>query len=267
MTLFPPWGALRRLPLFGALLLAGCAPAEGASPGDRGDFRVVYDPVRSPEYREWQADLGRIRVLEEVADALNATFVLPADVRLTFAECGEPNSFYDPEPRRIRICYELMDELYDVFHGEVESEEELNEAAWGAIYFTLYHELGHALVDLWDLPITGREEDAVDQLAAFLLADGTEDGETAALNGANAFLLEDVREGGEIAESSLWNEHSLDSQRFYNILCWVYGQDPEAYAYLIEEGSLPPERAEQCGHEYERLERSWSNLLAPYLKR
>ncbi len=264
----------RRLPFFlpvcAALALAGCAPAEGAptpSVPDQGDFRVVYGAVRAPEYRAWQADLREARVLEDVADALNSTFVLPEDVHLAFTECGEPNAFYDADERRVRVCYELMDDLYEVFGGETESDDELNEAAWGAIYFTLYHELGHALVDLWDLPITGREEDAADQLAAFLLTDGTEEGETAALNGANAFILEHDREGGEVSDSSLWNEHSLDPQRFYNIICWVYGRDPAGYAHLIEDGVLPAERAEQCEHEYARLDRSWSGLLQPFLKR
>lgn len=265
----------RRPPLRRAILLlcaalplaaSGCAPAEGASADAGGSFVVAYEPVASPDYRRWQADLREAGVLEHVAEALNRTFLLPLDVRLAFAECGEPNAFYDPDVRRIRICYELMDDLYGAFGETTESEDELNEAAWGAIYFTLYHELGHALVDLWDLPITGREEDAVDQLAAFLLTDGTPEGETAAIAGANALLLEHDRAGGRVDEAALWNEHSLDPQRFYNIVCWVYGRDPEANAHLLEDGTLPRERAEVCAAEYERLNRSWTELLSPYLK-
>lgn len=269
MPLLPP---ARRRPrrraavsLLAAAVLAGCAPAEGAPVADAGDFLVVYETARAPEYRQWQADLRQGRVLEEVADALNRTFILPRDVALAFSECGEPNAFYEPEERLVRICYELMDDLYGVFGETAGSEAELNEAAWGAIYFTLYHELGHALVDLWDIPITGREEDAVDQLAAFMLTDGTAEGETAAINGANAFLLEHDREGG-VDEPALWDEHSLDPQRFYNIVCWVYGRDPEAYAYLIDDGTLPRERAEVCAEEYARLDRSWTGLLSPFLK-
>ena len=34
----------------------------------------------------------------------------------------------------------------------------------GVTVSTFFHELGHALIDAWDLPITGREEDAADQL-------------------------------------------------------------------------------------------------------
>lgn len=255
------------LPACAALALAGCAPAEGAVLRDAGDFRVVYEQVRSPDFLRWQADLRQVRVMEDVADALNETFVLPRDVHLGFSECGEPNAFYEPEEHRIRICFELMDELYGAFGETAESEDELNEAAWGAIYFNLYHELGHALVDVWDLPVTGREEDAADQLAAFLLSDGTEKGEGAVLSGASAFLLQHELEGGRVDEAALWNQHSLDSQRFYNIVCWVYGRDPEGYAFLTEDGTLPRERAEVCVEEYERLDRSWTDLLSPFVKR
>lgn len=254
-----------------AAALPGCSPAEGArareaGTPDRGDFTVVYEPVHTREYVEWQQELRKARVLEDVAASLNETFALPADVRLTFTECGEPNAFYDADDRRIRICYELMDDLYDTFEKHASSDEELDEAAWGAIYFTVYHELGHALVDLWDIPITGREEDAVDQLAAFLLTDGSPENESVAIDGANSFLLQDERSGGEIQEDALSDEHSLDPQRFYNIICWVYGHDPKEYAYLVRDGTLPKERAGVCRDEYARLYRSWSRLLAPYMK-
>ena len=36
----------------------------------------------------------------------------------------------------------------------------------GNTLFTIYHELGHGLVDLLGLPVIGREEDAVDGFAA-----------------------------------------------------------------------------------------------------
>lgn len=52
-----------------------------------------------------------------------------------------------------------------------------------------YHEVGHALVDVLELPITGKEEDAVDQLSTYVLVEDADGGEVAALDGAVAFLL------------------------------------------------------------------------------
>ena len=41
-----------------------------------------------------------------------------------------------------------------------------------------------ALTHVLDLPITGKEEDAADQLSTYLLADGSDEGEQAVLEGA-----------------------------------------------------------------------------------
>ncbi len=262
-----PFTATRRLlVLAAALALSGCGDApEAETLPDRGDFRVVYEAVRDPGYAQWQRELREEGFLEGFAADLNRTLALPANVSLAFAECGSPDAWYDPQARRIRVCFELLDSFSTIFADEVD-EAEVEEAVSGATYFTLYHEVGHALIHVLDLPVTGREEDAADQLATFVLLDGTEEGEAAALDGAQSFLLEFEREGGALEESPLWGEHSLDPQRFYNVLCWVYGHDPVQYAYLVEEGFLPPERAERCDGEYSRMERSWSSLLAPYRK-
>ena len=90
----------------------------------------------------------------------------------------------------------------------------------GAATFILMHEVGHALVDVLDLPITGREEDAVDQLAAMMLINTGDKGATAALNGVRAI------QPGQNAiydNSDFADEHSLGPQRLFNIACWIYG--------------------------------------------
>lgn len=46
----------------------------------------------------------------------------------------------------------------------------------GAVFFAFLYELGHALVDQLELPVTGKEEDAVDQLAAVILDEGAQQG-------------------------------------------------------------------------------------------
>jgi len=122
-------------------------------------------------------------------------------------------------------------------------------------------------VAVLDLPVTGKEEDAVDQLSLFILTDGSDDGEKAALDGARSFYIEGRQEKTDVDELPFWDEHSLGEQRFYNIICAVYGQNKAKYSYLVKEGTLPPERAERCEGEYEQIERSWSKLLAPHLKK
>jgi hypothetical protein len=231
-----------------------------------GNFKVEYPSVKKKEYAALREEFRKNRVLEEITNDLNNTFVIPSDITVEFAECGEANAFYDPQKQRISMCYELIKSFYDVFGEEEENEDELDDAVVGATIFVFYHELGHALVHVLDLPITGKEEDAVDQLSLFILTDGTDDGEKAALDGARFFYLDAQQEEAEVDDLPFWDEHSLGQQRFYNIICGVYGQNPSKYQDLVKENILPEERAERCEDEYQQIEKSWAKLLAPFLK-
>lgn len=233
---------------------------------DSGDFQVRYARRRGAEYQEWEEVFKETQLLEVTAAELNGVFALPADVPVVLRECGEVNAFYDPETQEISLCYEMIEDLAAVYFAEDQTDEEAEEAGTAvanALMFTFYHELGHALIDLYDLPITGREEDAVDQLATMILLEGGDEGEDAAIDGANSFVSD---EETEIEDLSFWDEHSLDDQRFYNILCWIYGKNPKDYEYLVEDETLPADRAARCPGEYQRMSRSWDALLTPYVK-
>lgn len=232
-------------------------------PQDKGDFKVAYGPVRNRDYAQLQKDLQESKALEQIASGLNSQLALPFDITMTFTECGEMNAFYDPDKRQISMCYELIENFYEVFSKDTESQEEVEDAVVNATIFVFFHELGHALVHALELPITGKEEDAVDQLSTFILADGTDEGEKAALDGAASFIDEEE----DVDNLAFWDEHSLGRQRFYNIVCWVYGQNPAKFEFLVKEGVLPQERAVRCEEEYKQLARSWSKLLEPYMKK
>ena len=239
--------------------------SNGAKVEDRGDFKVSYGEAKKKELAELRRDMLENRVLEGAADDLNRALALPEDVTLSFAECGEINAYYLPDTREVAVCYELVDDLYDAFRDGAKDEDELDERVVGATVFVLYHEVGHALVRVYRLPVTGREEDAVDQLSTYLLTDGTDEGEAAALDAAEALYNNENAGSGE-GEPRYWDEHSLDRQRFYNIVCWVYGQNEEKYGNLVEQGSLPENRAPRCKEEYDTMARSWQTLLAPHMK-
>ena len=177
--------------------------------------------------------------------------------------CGEANAWYLSDTREVAVCLELVDYYYRLL-APYHRREALDEAVASAFSFIVLHELGHALVDVLDLPITGREEDAVDQLAVWLLLQES-DGDSAVVDAAFSFLAsEPWSEFGDGASPG--DEHALDRQRFFNLLCWVYGSAPEAHARLIEESALPARRQAQCPREYRRLQRSWERLLAPALR-
>ncbi|HET7231024.1 MAG TPA: DUF4344 domain-containing metallopeptidase [Longimicrobium sp.] len=228
----------------------------GAAPG-RGSFRVEYRAVDDSVFAEWQDDFRQARFLEDIAAWMNDWVSVPRNVTLTFAECGESNAFYRPETGVVTVCFELVDDLDHLFEGDRDRDQSVNDA----LLFTTMHEVGHALVNVLDLPITGREEDAVDQLAAIILVDGAEDGDEAAINGVRG-----LPDDGQMDDLAFADEHALNGQRFYNVLCLVYGQDPDAYQEWIHDGTLPPERAQRCPAEYDQTRAAWQKLLQPYLK-
>jgi hypothetical protein len=114
------------------------------------------------------------------------------------------------------------------------------------------------------LPVTRREEGAVDQLATFITADSADEEETTALDGAIAFLL--MAKDANGTQTELWDQHSLGEQRFYNIVCSLYGDSPKKYESVITEGLLPKARAVRRSYEWKRIESSRLRLLAPHIK-
>lgn len=160
-------------------------------------------------------------------------------------------------------------------NGKTPSSKEVDDNVVGFTNGALFHELGHGLISLYNLPTTGKEEDAVDQLSVFLLSSSDEKHRNYIVDSINAYgALATLEEANEDATDRLGqyaDEHSLSSQRFYNWACWLYGSDTKAYASVVEsddnpDGVLPPERAERCKGEFDQLSHSWSTLLKPYLK-
>jgi len=229
---------------------------------DQGDFKVTYAPTNNPYYIELEQWLKKENVFEYLVLDMNEFLSLPEDINIIITECGEENAFYDPDTKEIVMCYELIEHFEDQFFQYVENEGELKIVVLDNIYFTFFHEMGHALIDVMFLPITGKEEDAVDQLATWIHIISEE--EEVALSASEAFLLEG--EERNVDEIAFWDEHSLDEQRYYNIACWIYGSNTEKFSYLIDEDYLPIERAERCEEEFWQLNDGWEFLLYPYIK-
>lgn len=150
--------------------------------------------------------------------------------------------------------------------AETEAETEsdpVSDYFVGNLLFVFYHELGHGLIHKLDLPVLGREEDAADQLATLMLMDAGTDsvgGEpvlTAALGWLDAWHEQD----SAADNSDYFDEHSLDMQRYANIVCLVYGSDPQNYGHLITDWDLPAERAEHCEYDYGSALASWDSLM------
>jgi hypothetical protein len=122
-----------------------------------------------------------------------------------------------------------------------------------------YHELGHALIDILDLPIFGQEEDAADVLSVVLI-DALFDEETAvglAVDTAFGCLGEE----DSVDDPVFWGVHGPDEQRYYNLVCLFYGANPDQREELAIEMGLPEQRAWTCPQEYDQAIDSWGSVL------
>lgn len=128
----------------------------------------------------------------------------------------------------------------------------------------LYHELGHALIDILLLPVFGQEEDAADTLSTLMMDAHFEDDAAIAIlsDTAWSFYQEDVEREDSGAEVAYWDVHGPDLQRLYNTVCLAYGASPDTRAVLIEDFDLPEERVETCEEEFEIAADSWGDALA-----
>ncbi|MHA0285711.1 DUF4344 domain-containing metallopeptidase [Mycobacterium sp. C3-094] len=275
-------------------LIAGCsspAPAPSASPsmsppaakasgapqdpqtddteGGDGTMTVTYEDATTPEAIAGRALLQDNTVLDDLAADINESLYLPQDITLRGAQCDEPNAFWDAGANSITLCYEDADSAKEVFTAL--GDPDPSAAAINSEYATFYHEVGHMAISIYELPITGREEDVADQLAAFVLLQPGDDGKPdpesvkAVKDFASTFEASGA-ERQELGAADFADVHSLDETRMFNLQCWIYGADPEAGADLVTSGRLPEDRADGCADEWNQLDNAWSTLLDPHLK-
>lgn len=127
--------------------------------------------------------------------------------------------------------------------------------------FTLLHEFGHALIDDLQLPVFGMEEDAADRIAIIAML-GVRRYEpeqqmipwllAVATDWYTEWELRDRLRTG----AAYWDNHRLEIQRFHNVVCLVYGSNPEVFDDLMDTRFLPFERAVNCEYEYKQAQRA-----------
>ena len=235
---------------------------------DRGDFLLVYEETKKyQDFENWVKEWG---YFEQQVEWLNEVFKLPYDIPIFVAECDEITAYYYyedyPPYSEIAICYELIEEIGYYKSQDYSDDESITNATINVVDFILYHEIGHALIHLYDLPITGAEEDVADQFAAYVLLTSGVEGEDVSMyviDAAEYWL--DVHEDYGISPEHYAGVHSLDIQRFYDLGCYVYGSGSEYNQDIIDAGWVPENRISYCEGEYAQILRSWDRLLDGFL--
>lgn len=197
-----------------------------------------------------------------VAAYMDEEIDLPGPLVIRFG--GRDGPVYDPRRSEIRVPYGFLAAVRDrilTTAGDAE-DEDVNGAALEVLEHALYHEFAHHLINVFRLPVAGREEDAADEIAFLLLIELYEEGSAIALTAADAFWMSDA-ETGHVPFGS---GHSLDIRRFEAGICLIYGSDPDRYHALAREAGLTEAGRQQCRSDYRYKREAWLNLLGPHLK-
>ena len=135
---------------------------------DKGDFIVQHLEVKNARFTELDQKIKKEKLLEKAADDLNKALILPNNIFLRSADCGKANAEFDPKSQAITVCYELMEHFNNLFLSEKMKPEDADKKMFDAVRFAFLHEVGHALISNYNLPIAGNEEDAADRCSSYI---------------------------------------------------------------------------------------------------
>jgi hypothetical protein len=148
-----------------------------------------------------------------------------------------------------------------------QAKRQLVEFVVGNTLFVMAHEMGHGLMTEMNMPVLGREEDAADSFAVVTALNmGSGFSERVLMEATKGWVLaskSDKKQGEPLA---FYDEHGLNQQRAYNVVCFMVGSNPEKYKTLAADTKLPEERQASCVTDWKNTSWSWEEMLKPHLR-
>ncbi len=143
--------------------------------------------------------------------------------------------------------------------------QERAEFVSGNMLFVLLHEMAHVSITQMGLPVLGKMEDAADTFAALrLIRIGSDFSRRVLTDAAEGWFMADRRDRKMRDEVAYYDEHGLNQQRAYQIVCLMVGSDAEKFKDLAKETKLPQERQNSCAGDYSNVAYSWDMVLKPH---
>ncbi len=262
-----------------AVPVAAQTPTVQPNPQIQVDYVQPKDtsPASDPtQYKRYMATYEWLQVrkpLDEIQKFM-APLKLPRSIKIQVDSCGAERRPYVPAnpvtgapASPVTICYELIDKIQKIAAGVKDNEPLKRMVIVGTFTQAVLHELAYAVFDVLEVPVWGREDDAADRLAAFVLLQFSGEIAHTTMVGSAEFFLLSLRTW---TGSAFAGTTSPEGQRFYNFLCIAYGGDSNDFGGWTEapEGQdplLPEHRARQCGHEYQQVRAAFNLRIMPYI--
>ena len=232
------------------------------------EIEIAYVEPKNPAFKPIYERLKGRQVLEELS-AFMAPMSLTRKLAVKIEECGKMS---EPYQRRgaVAICYEYIAEIERLAPTDKTALGVTRQVALaGAFIQVVLHEMAHAVFDILEVPVWGREEDAADKLAGFIMLQFGKDVALTTLTGtAHFFEASDHAWTG----SDFSDVRSPEAQRFYNYLCIAHGGPAsEAFRPFLAQvkadgrNFLQLDRAKRCASEYADLRWAFDKTILPHV--
>ena len=270
---------------FGDKLYVADAPVAGSGPAavpkpevtepqqSAPMIHIAYEAPKNPEHQKVHDLIKERRALEILQDIFSP-FRLPVGMTIKTVGCdGVSNAWYQRIGRQptVSLCYEYLQEIWQSMPKETTPAGITpSDALVGQLFLVIAHEIGHAIFDIFDVPILGRQEDAADQFAAFVMLQfGGDRAHRLVMGAAYSYkaYIKDYKQKPNVTLplAAFSSDHGSPEQRFYNLLCTAYGYDAKVFADLVDQEYLPMTRAKKCLYEYKDLDYALGQVLRPHI--
>jgi len=144
--------------------------------------------------------------------------------------------------------------------ADYEFSEEEQMFIVGTAIDVMFHEGGHMVIDLFDIPIMGQQEDAADNFATLALLFMDDEFATAALmEGISGWYLLSAYEDPDM--SAFFAQHDLGMQRASRKICHLITADPETYGVIADEMGLDEMATATCAQQFDEASENWTRML------
>jgi hypothetical protein len=186
---------------------------------------------------------------------------LPRELTVRVAQCGSSNLPYKPLAPAT-VCYELIDQIERFAASHTRDANLAQTVITGAFVQATLHETAHALFDILEVPIWGREDDAADRLSALIMMQFGDDVANVVMYGTQMlFRWSDQKWTGNAFAS----EVSPDYQRYFNYACIAVAANWPQFGGLVQNRVIPAHRAQRCESEYNQIRKAFDLRIMPHI--
>lgn len=251
---------------------ADVAPNDIEHMEDNPRIHIEYQPPKDPAQQKVYDTVKERHMLEMVRKIFSPWILGNIDLNIRTISCGVSNAWYQRVGNvpTVSICYEYLQEIWQSMPEETKAVmgDTMKDAVCGQLFFAVAHELGHAMFDIFDVPVFGRQEDAADQFATYIMLQFGGEQALQLIDGAaygyHAYV-KDLKDKPQVTLplAAFSSDHGSPEQRYFNLICIAYGYDDRLF--ISEMDKIPPGRSKKCKFEYDDIKFAMRTVFWPHL--